>query len=398
MADNPNDKGYITVILKQEENEHYLCEVGFTRNPGEKPFYVDYENGIISIKFSDREEIIGTYEPASGPYEANVYDYPSHRRIGRVGNELILFCRKEEDYKAGRYTPEEECLAYYGNGGIKGTDLLTCWGTIHGSDAGGAAAFVALFYNYKFNSVFRDYFTMEDSAFKTKYASYLNPLGLFSQDDADAQSNARILKEEIRGVSNYNNANQNTDTAAPQKPTGSYEATEVHDSYGSKKKESAKILPIVAVLLICLAGFMAVYITSGGLDGFNRNSDYVTVDEKPIDAKEELVDVDSNETESEQQTTVYDKFIDFVEHCDTRYYDRADLEGFDAGMAVLARNAPYAHAGRKFNTDTIRSFFEQFSWYHPLIEADAFKETMLNDYETANKNLVVAFEKEKGYK
>ncbi len=92
------------------------------------------------------------------------------------------------------------------------------------------------------------------------------------------------------------------------------------------------------------------------------------------------------------------RLMDFVLNCDKQYYSRDYLNGFDAQMAILARNAPFAHAGRKFNNDTIRSYFNGFSWYRPLIEPDAFKDSMLNVYEKANMELVVAYEKEMGYK
>lgn len=93
-----------------------------------------------------------------------------------------------------------------------------------------------------------------------------------------------------------------------------------------------------------------------------------------------------------------ERFLYYINYCDSMYFSRSDLSGFDANMAILARNAPYAHAGRMFDTEVIRSFFQQFDWYHPIIQPNAFKENMLNSYETANKNLVVAYEKEMGYK
>ena len=95
---------------------------------------------------------------------------------------------------------------------------------------------------------------------------------------------------------------------------------------------------------------------------------------------------------------MYDRFLYFVDNCGAEYFDRTDLTGFDANLARLARNAPYAHAGRKFQDDTVRGFFEQFDWYYPVIEPSAFQETMLNDCETANKNLVIKYEREMGYK
>lgn len=92
------------------------------------------------------------------------------------------------------------------------------------------------------------------------------------------------------------------------------------------------------------------------------------------------------------------RFLDFVQNCDNQYFFRSDLDGFDAQMAMLARNAPYAHAGRKFNNDTVRAYFEGFYWYYPLIEPGEFSDTMLNAYEKANMELVAAYEKEMGYK
>lgn len=104
------------------------------------------------------------------------------------------------------------------------------------------------------------------------------------------------------------------------------------------------------------------------------------------------------EASAADASDVQSRFLTFVEHCDSRYFTSADMEGFDATMAMLARNAPYAHAGRKFTNQVIAAFFEQFSWYHPTIEPAAFAETMLNDCETANKNLAVEYERAMGYK
>ena len=179
MIDNLQDKGYLTVYIKQVGDAWHLCETSLSQNAGEEPFYVDYENGTIFIVSGENKSIIGTYETIhSSPYGAKVFDYPSNRIIGRVGEELIYFRRKDEDFSAGRYGPEEECLAYYTkNGSITAKSALPYWGMISGSEIGGAAAFVALFYNYRFQGVFRDYFTMDDKSFKEKYAAYLNPLG-----------------------------------------------------------------------------------------------------------------------------------------------------------------------------------------------------------------------------
>ena len=40
----------------------------------------------------------------------------------------------------------------------------------------------------------------------------------------------------------------------------------------------------------------------------------------------------------------------------------------------------------------------QFDWYTPTVEPEDFNDSMLNKYEVSNIDLIVAYEKEKGYK
>lgn len=47
---------------------------------------------------------------------------------------------------------------------------------------------------------------------------------------------------------------------------------------------------------------------------------------------------------------------------------------------------------------TIRTFYEGFKWYHPYIQPDRFQDTLLNNCEMANRDLVMAYEREMGYK
>lgn len=50
----------------------------------------------------------------------------------------------------------------------------------------------------------------------------------------------------------------------------------------------------------------------------------------------------------------------------------------------LARNEVYARHGRKFKDKELQEFFNARSWYNGTIEADDFKQDMLNDVEKAN--------------
>lgn len=120
-----------------------LCELGFTRDPGEEPISIDYENGLISLTLGDETTMLGSYERNPGIYGSRVFDYSSGSVIGLVGEGLIHFFYKEEDADAGRVLRGGKCLAYYtGSGRITSLDQLSTLGLIDGSEIGGAAAFV----------------------------------------------------------------------------------------------------------------------------------------------------------------------------------------------------------------------------------------------------------------
>ncbi|MBQ7682421.1 MAG: YARHG domain-containing protein [Oscillibacter sp.] len=87
-----------------------------------------------------------------------------------------------------------------------------------------------------------------------------------------------------------------------------------------------------------------------------------------------------------------------LEGSDSRYVQRSELAGFTAEDCRLARNEIYARHGRKFQDKTIQAYFDSLDWYRPTIEPEDFSESMLNAYETANRNLIVKYEQEKGYR
>lgn len=88
----------------------------------------------------------------------------------------------------------------------------------------------------------------------------------------------------------------------------------------------------------------------------------------------------------------------FLMGSDSRYLDESELYTFNADDCRIARNEIYARHGRKFNSADLQDYFNAQSWYVPTIEADAFSDSMLNDYERANINLIVAYEKAQGYR
>ena len=82
----------------------------------------------------------------------------------------------------------------------------------------------------------------------------------------------------------------------------------------------------------------------------------------------------------------------------TELLTRANLEGLTAEQCKIARNEIYARHGRKFNDAALQAHFDACPWYQGTIEANAFKESDLNEVELANRDLIVAYETEMGYR
>lgn len=88
----------------------------------------------------------------------------------------------------------------------------------------------------------------------------------------------------------------------------------------------------------------------------------------------------------------------FIENCDEQYFTEADIAGFDDDMCMYARNAVYAKSGRKFKDQEIQRYFEQYEWYIGKIDPADFDDlSMLNEYQIANRNLIIGYEQEHGY-
>lgn len=81
-----------------------------------------------------------------------------------------------------------------------------------------------------------------------------------------------------------------------------------------------------------------------------------------------------------------------------RYLDESDLYSLSPDELRLARNEIYARHGRLFEDEALQSYFDMQDWYHGTIEPSDFSQSMLNDYEIHNVELISNYESEMGYK
>ena len=91
---------------------------------------------------------------------------------------------------------------------------------------------------------------------------------------------------------------------------------------------------------------------------------------------------------------------DYLFPTDSQYITNADLDNFTQQEIVLLRNEIYARHGCNFQDETIRNYFLSKSWYHPVegLNASTFSSSLFNDYESANVDTILAYERAKGWR
>ena len=72
----------------------------------------------------------------------------------------------------------------------------------------------------------------------------------------------------------------------------------------------------------------------------------------------------------------------------TRYLDVSEVNNMSKDELRLARNEIYAKHGRLFSSQDLIDYFNSMSWYNGYILAEEFDDSVLNEYEKANLELI----------
>ncbi|MBS6263866.1 MAG: YARHG domain-containing protein [Clostridium sp.] len=191
-----------------------------------------------------------------------------------------------------------------------------------------------------------------------------------------------------------------------------------------RPKKKKKVFLILGILLLVGAGGYLGYSAAGNIaeliskfsgDGHGEeeaeSSESETTESTENETKESaeseteeeteeslpLLSAEEASSEAETEAAAADPVVYFIMNCDKMYFTREDLLSFDAEMCRMARNGIYARLGRAFKDEVLNSYFTQFDWYVPVLSAEEFSETLLNQYQIANRDLIVAYEREMGY-
>ncbi len=87
-----------------------------------------------------------------------------------------------------------------------------------------------------------------------------------------------------------------------------------------------------------------------------------------------------------------------LENSSSEYLSRSDIDWTDEETCRYARNEIYARHGRLFQDEQIQQYFNSLSWYSGQIEAEDFQESMLSEIEVYNRDLIIEYEREMGYR
>lgn len=109
---------------------------------------------------------------------------------------------------------------------------------------------------------------------------------------------------------------------------------------------------------------------------------------------------DDDEYEGEEDDDEYEDEDYILPTSDSEYLTRSDVEDLSQEENRLAINEIYARHGYTYTTEDLKEYFEDKSWYHsdPDINQSTWNDSMLNNYERENINLLTTVAKEKGYR
>ena len=83
---------------------------------------------------------------------------------------------------------------------------------------------------------------------------------------------------------------------------------------------------------------------------------------------------------------------------DTVYITEDDLKGFDRWQCTLALNEIYARNGYRFKDADLRNYFEAQSWYNPDTNDSNKAVSRFNAYERTNKETILQYMKDQGWR
>ncbi len=207
------------------------------------------------------------------------------------------------------------------------------------------------------------------------------------------------------------------------KPNVPHDTTNVNKR-GKKNNALIVLVTVLAVLMVCAVSVtayivfnpdsdLAVFIT-GNDDDFSddyRDDRYDSDDRNDKDDRDEDDDLDRDEdSDFSLYDDEYDEYDDYDDYeyddyddhdddylfpSDTKYISHEYLDNLTRDEVALIRNEIYARHGYIFSSEPYKSYFNEKDWYYPN---PSFSDSDFNAIEKANKDFIVKYESEMGWR
>lgn len=163
-------------------------------------------------------------------------------------------------------------------------------------------------------------------------------------------------------------------------------------------KSKQKIIGILGVLIVVIIIGVTVknYNSESSIEDVGTYNDEVEKENNENNEGDELSVSERNDDSSDLEIQNTNEYI--LPESNTKYLTKFELQGLTKEECRLARNEIYARHGRIFNDESLQEYFQSLSWYSPMIQPEDFDENTLNEYEIANRDLIVEYEIEQGYR
>lgn len=210
------------------------------------------------------------------------------------------------------------------------------------------------------------------------------------------------------GSSTYGTSNNRT-VISNNKTSPSNARTNTSSNYGAGTKTNggsgATKLLIVGILIAAIFSIISSLKDSSEIGSSKTVAHESTagsyVNENPIEETEDSFwEEPTSSADDEEEESVPNGYIFYDSN--NRYLSESELYGLTEEELTYALNEIYARRGRGFKTDWIREYFESTDWYQKEYDPDYFDkeiaDTVFNDYEKENINLIAEYQKKKGYR
>lgn len=223
---------------------------------------------------------------------------------------------------------------------------------------------------------------------------YCPNCGILLKDENDIENNKMISVSQ-----------ESEDSFSENQKINEYKIYDLSEPAIEKKR--VKYFIIIGVLVtIFIAG-----VSFATYSFLKRNDNYVKSDKSKVTISKSILSKTSPVPEKKQvitpapltpepvdQKSVEESSEYILANSDKKYLSDADVEGLSKEQLFLARNEIYARHGRIFKSKDLQSYFNAKSWYDPSYDGDEFdsrQDTIFNQYEKENLNLIMRMEEEK---